>query len=42
MAHYDHHSALEIAPGANIATDPVCGMQVEIKERARSREVLSH
>ncbi|MGR3698362.1 MAG: heavy metal translocating P-type ATPase [Roseovarius sp.] len=38
MAHHEHHSALEIAPGANVATDPVCGMQVEIKESARSRD----
>lgn len=38
MAHHEHHSALEIAPGANVATDPVCGMQVEIEESARSRD----
>ncbi|MEI4197920.1 heavy metal translocating P-type ATPase [Roseovarius sp. E0-M6] len=38
MATHHHHEAPEIDPDAKTATDPVCGMQVEIKEGARSRE----
>ncbi|REC54627.1 heavy metal translocating P-type ATPase [Rhodosalinus sediminis] len=34
--HAHHHDAP--APGAKTATDPVCGMQVEMSEGARSRE----
>ncbi|SDC01239.1 heavy metal translocating P-type ATPase [Ruegeria marina] len=34
-AHHDHRAP---APGAETATDPVCGMQVEVSEDARSRE----
>ena len=33
-AHHDH----DIAPDAETATDPVCGMKVEIKEGARRRD----
>ena len=33
---HDHHNAPN--PGANTATDPVCGMQVEMREDARSRD----
>jgi Cu+-exporting ATPase len=35
---HHHHVASDIAPGAETATDPVCGMQVEIKEDTRSRD----
>ncbi len=39
MANHHHdHDASEITPGADIATDPVCGMEVEIKEGTRSRD----
>ena len=34
---HDHHTAPDIAPGADTATDPVCGMTVEVREAARSR-----
>ncbi|MEL7088474.1 MAG: HAD-IC family P-type ATPase, partial [Planctomycetota bacterium] len=37
MEHDRHHAAPDIAPGAETATDPVCGMTVEIKEGTRSR-----
>ncbi|MGX9353462.1 heavy metal translocating P-type ATPase (plasmid) [Shimia sp. W99] len=37
MEHDHHHAAPDIAPGAETATDPVCGMTVEIKEGTRSR-----
>ena len=30
--HHHHHAASDTKPGAKTATDPVCGMQVEIKE----------
>ncbi|MCB2093890.1 MAG: heavy metal translocating P-type ATPase [Rhodobacteraceae bacterium] len=36
--HHHHHAASDIKPGSRTATDPVCGMQVEIKEGARSRD----
>jgi Cu+-exporting ATPase len=36
--HHHHHAASDIAPGAETATDPVCGMQVEIKEGTPSRD----
>lgn len=35
-SHHHHHGAA--APGAETATDPVCGMQVEMREDARSRK----
>lgn len=34
LAHHDH----DIAPDAETATDPVCGMKVEIRQGARSRD----
>ena len=36
--HHHHHAASDTKPGAKTATDPVCGMQVEIKEGARTRD----
>ncbi|WP_421929312.1 heavy metal translocating P-type ATPase [Neoaquamicrobium sediminum] len=36
--HHHHHASSDIKPGAKTATDPVCGMQVEIKEGARTRD----
>ncbi|MFP1634151.1 heavy metal translocating P-type ATPase [Zhengella sp. ZM62] len=36
--HRHHHAASDIKPGADTATDPVCGMQVEMKEGARTRD----
>ncbi|MDZ7711372.1 MAG: heavy metal translocating P-type ATPase [Roseovarius sp.] len=37
MTHHHHHEP-DIAPDADTATDPVCGMKVEIKEGARTRD----
>jgi Cu+-exporting ATPase len=37
-SHHHHHEAPEIDPGAKTASDPVCGMQVEIKAGTRSRD----
>ncbi|MHA7852852.1 heavy metal translocating P-type ATPase [Roseovarius sp.] len=36
--HHHHHATSDTKPGAKTATDPVCGMQVEIKEGARTRD----
>jgi P-type Cu+ transporter len=36
--HAHHHHDHDIAPGAETATDPVCGMEVEIREGARSSD----
>ena len=36
--HDHHHAASDVTPGAKTATDPVCGMQVEIKEGGRMRD----
>ena len=36
--HHHHHAASDTKPGAKTATDPVCGMQFEIKEGARTRD----
>lgn len=36
--HHHHHAASDIAPGADTATDPVCGMIVEIKDGTRGRD----
>ena len=36
--HDHHHAASDVTPGAKTATDPVCGMQVEIKEGGRTRD----
>ena len=35
---HHHHAASDIKPGTKTAIDPVCGMQVEIKEGARTRD----
>ena len=36
--HHHHHATSDTKTGAKTATDPVCGMQVEIKEGARTRD----
>jgi len=36
--HHHHHVTSDTKTGAKTATDPVCGMQVEIKEGARTRD----
>ena len=36
--HDHHHATSDVTPGAKTATDPVCGMQVEIKEGGRTRD----
>lgn len=36
--HHHHHADSDIAPDADTATDPVCGMTVEIKEGTRRRD----
>ena len=36
--HRHHHATSDVTPGAKTATDPVCGMQVEIKEGGRTRD----
>src|SRR6056297_3341723 len=38
MTDHTHHHHDDPASGANTATDPVCGMEVEVREDARSRE----
>ena len=38
MEHDHHHAAPDIPVGTETAKDPVCGMQVEIKEGARTRD----
>ncbi|WP_092691270.1 heavy metal translocating P-type ATPase [Tranquillimonas rosea] len=38
MSDHSHHHHDAPAPGAKTATDPVCGMHVEMREDARSRE----
>ena len=38
MSPHHHDQDTDLAPDAETATDPVCGMQVEIKEGARSRD----
>ncbi|UCE32550.1 MAG: HAD-IC family P-type ATPase, partial [Burkholderiales bacterium] len=36
--HHHHHHDRGVEPGAGVATDPVCGMEVEVRQGARSRE----
>ena len=36
--HHHHHATSDTKTGAKTATDPVCGMQVEIKEGARTSD----
>ena len=39
MANHHHHQATsDVKPGAETVTDPVCGMQVEVKDGARTRD----
>ena len=38
MSDHAHHRHRDPAPGAETATDPVCGMQVEMRKSARSRD----
>ncbi len=38
MSDHAHHHHSEPTPGADTATDPVCGMTVEVKEGTRSRD----
>ncbi len=38
MSDHDHHHHHAPASGVKTATDPVCGMQVEMREDARSRD----
>ena len=38
MSDHAHHRHSDPAPGAETATDPVCGMQVEMRKSARARD----